>query len=399
MAIIPSSNPGSKAISIAGTQTCGSLNQSIEKELSATVPSFGPGTYPISINCTSVRTLLGVPSGAISFSCAYGKSSVAPFNILILTVGGGGGGGAIGGGGAGGYKVTTATGITSCTPYTVTVGCGGLNASAIPGVGYSAGYNGGDTTVISPSGTITAYGGGGGGSSSNCSSVWKTVANGYPGPGSGIGYGGGGIAQSTNSSSVCQPGGSGAFYGGGGSITGPGANPNGGAVGGGGAGASGGGTPGILHTPTSFTPGKGACGIMFADGNYYSGGGGNGQFSVNGVCVALLAPSHGAGGLGGGGTGFSISPIGGPATGTSGTNGTGGGGGGGHIGTPNIGSGGSGVVKFIYAGPAQKGTGGTVTNLSTLPGSPSIPAPSLASSLGPGPYWIHTFPGPGTFLA
>ena len=82
MPIIPSSNPGSKAISIAGTQTCGSYNQSIEKELS------GPGTASISMNCSPVRTLLGVPSGAISFSCAYGKSSF-PGKLIVLAMGGG----------------------------------------------------------------------------------------------------------------------------------------------------------------------------------------------------------------------------------------------------------------------------------------------------------------------
>jgi len=75
MAIIPASN-NPTAISLGCSATSGSFNESIEKELAPTTPSYNPsGTATISMNDPAVRTLLGVPSGQISFYCAYGKSN------------------------------------------------------------------------------------------------------------------------------------------------------------------------------------------------------------------------------------------------------------------------------------------------------------------------------------
>ena len=78
MAIIPASN-NPTAISLGCSATSGSLNESIEKELAPTTPNYNPsGTATISMNDSAVRTLLGVPSGQISFYCAYGKSNRTP---------------------------------------------------------------------------------------------------------------------------------------------------------------------------------------------------------------------------------------------------------------------------------------------------------------------------------
>lgn len=60
-------------ISLGGTTT----GQSIEIELG------GSGTSQISLNCSNVRSLLGVSSGQISMSSAYGKSSNFSFSQTI----------------------------------------------------------------------------------------------------------------------------------------------------------------------------------------------------------------------------------------------------------------------------------------------------------------------------
>ena len=56
-------------ISLAGNATTGGLNQSINIELGQSA------TATISLNDSNVRTLLAVPSGAISLNDAYGKSN------------------------------------------------------------------------------------------------------------------------------------------------------------------------------------------------------------------------------------------------------------------------------------------------------------------------------------
>lgn len=66
----------SGAISLAGT----TAGQSIELELG------GNGTTTISLNDANVRSLLGVASGAISLSNAYGKSSVRVPGGAVLVV-------------------------------------------------------------------------------------------------------------------------------------------------------------------------------------------------------------------------------------------------------------------------------------------------------------------------
>ena len=75
MALIPSSSSPA-AISLGGP--CGP--RSVEKELAPSVPQYNSsGTATISLNDPAVRTLLGVPSGTISLSSAYGKSNQFTF--------------------------------------------------------------------------------------------------------------------------------------------------------------------------------------------------------------------------------------------------------------------------------------------------------------------------------
>jgi hypothetical protein len=85
MAIIPSTN-NPTAISLGGSATSGSYNESIEVELAPTVPTYNTsGTNAISLNDPAVRTLAGVPSpgSQISFYCLYGKSNRVYHQICV----------------------------------------------------------------------------------------------------------------------------------------------------------------------------------------------------------------------------------------------------------------------------------------------------------------------------
>ena len=78
MALIPSSSSPA-AISLGGS--CGP--RSVEKELAPSFPQYNSsGTATISLNDSAVRTLLGVPSGTISLSSAYGKSNQFTFCLM-----------------------------------------------------------------------------------------------------------------------------------------------------------------------------------------------------------------------------------------------------------------------------------------------------------------------------
>ena len=388
MPIIPSSNPGSKAISLGGIQTCGSYNQSIEKELS------GPGTASISMNCCSVRSLLGVPSGAISFSNAYGKSSF-PGKMIVMVVGGGGGTApAGGGGGAGGYRVSYLCNVSGSTPFTVTIGSGGST-----GTGPVAGSPGSPTTIVGPPtyAVYTGYGGGAGGSYY----APPTIIQGLGYPGAGAGAGGGGYTC-FNPGPGSASGGLGNFPGGCALASCP---SHGVYVSGGGGGTTGGGYPGVFTnpSPSGASAANGGAGIQFLDGNAYGGGGGGTQASTTGTGIPnpyTFGRPYGVGGLGGGGTGLHYIPSGSSGTivrATSGTPGTGGGGGGG--GYPGLGGcGGPGAAVFIYSSPTQLATGGdTITNQPTLTFPQYYPAAGTTPRVGCGPYWIHKFTTPGTF--
>ena len=175
-------------ISLAGTATSGGLNESIEVELG------GSGSSTISLNDSSVRTLLVVPSGAIDLHTAYGKSSFTPFNqsftsgsgtvtvptgasgLTVYVVGGGGKGGdgwagvdpgGGGGGGSGGF---------SAIARAISSGDWGVTLSYIVGAGSSSGSEGGTS---SSSGSVAA------GSLIQSATGGFVGANGNPGGGTG----------------------------------------------------------------------------------------------------------------------------------------------------------------------------------------------------------------------
>jgi len=66
-------------ISLGGTATSGGLNQSVNVELGRS------GTASINMNEADVRTLAGVPSGAITMNNFYGKSNRAAISFVYST--------------------------------------------------------------------------------------------------------------------------------------------------------------------------------------------------------------------------------------------------------------------------------------------------------------------------
>jgi len=132
-------------------------------------------TATINLNESTVRTLAGVSSGAISLSNFYGKNyrSTQTFSIEFLLVAGGGGGGgkygsgsfitASGGGGGGGIQTSTQS-INGNRVITITVGDGGAAGTTVSPANPTRGGTGSNSS-ISGTGvtTVTANGGGGGG--------------------------------------------------------------------------------------------------------------------------------------------------------------------------------------------------------------------------------------------
>lgn len=230
----------------------------------------------------------------------------------LVVAGGGGtraGQQAAGGGGGGGVLSGTTTGRGI---FAVTVGAGGDNTG-------TATSQGGDSSLETPTGTVTAIGGGRG-----------SAANSGAG---GNGGSGGGGNSGVNSGNPVGLGGIGTvgqgFDGGVGNV---GTSITGNRAGGGGGGAA---QQGFNATPApTVTAGKGGNGVAWVNGAFYGGGGGGGDRGSAGA----------AGGLGGGGAGSAGDTI----DPTSGTNGLGGGAGGPGFGTTGGGLGGYGTVIIRY---------------------------------------------------
>ena len=209
---------------------------------------------------------------------AGGGGIVSDGTMTFAMFGGGGsGGGWGGGGGGGGGYVEEDEGFSKSTPYAFTIGAAG----ATPGPGPSTpelnhkGNDGGNTTLVTNSGTFTAYGGGGG------NSVPQGI-NGLGGPG---GSGGGGYNPSS------PPGG-----GLGNAVTGT-TNP---------AQASPP-QPKVLSRVQGYPGGDGAAGDgMFSGGGGANGAGSNASPSQGGngggaVTTTNFGPHNGTYGGGGGG--------------------------------------------------------------------------------------------------
>lgn len=168
------------------------------------VSGFTPPTAPLT-NITNTKLLLlastagtftddsstansGAPYtvtnvGGATYSAASPFSSLISVDYLVVGGGGAGGGWQGGGGGAGGLLTSTALALSPSTPYTVTVGAGGL-ATTYTGAGDTRGANGA-ASVLS---TLSAAGGGYGGAYGGGTAAWAN-------PNSGGSGGGGGFAS------------------------------------------------------------------------------------------------------------------------------------------------------------------------------------------------------------
>lgn len=290
----------SGAISLAGT----TAGQSIEIELG------GTGTTQISLNDTAVRTLAGVPSGAITMPTNfYGKSNRATISYTFTS-----------------STVNSSLNVSSIGGYvsgksdiTVTVNSGvylWANSTGNYGLSLSGGTSG-DTLKLVNNGYIMGQGGSG-----------SYPASGSPGgPALNIGTG---IGITINNAS---------YIGGGGGSGGT-------RIGGGGGGAGGGaGTIGFRGLAGGGGGSIGSSGGNGATGSCcvctFSGGGGGGR----------IMPGTGGGGGGGGGAGggggtyngcYGAGGSGGSSGGSSSTGGGGGGGYGASGGSSNLYGGGAG---------------------------------------------------------
>jgi hypothetical protein len=269
-------------ISLAGT----TVGQSIQIELG------GSGSTTISLNDTNVRTLAGVPSGAIVMPTNfYGKSNRAIINLTITTntqnyniyanrggtyVAGGSditltinSGIVVGSATTSTFALDTGTGWATGDTVAIVnngfiAGCsgaggvGGGNPGAIfpPGENGNPGSTGGvslvlrfNTTITNGSGFIYSGGGGGGGSSDGPDPERNPPRPGYPG-GNGAGFATlAGATTTAGGPSFLNPlrPGSGVGGGGLGVVGAPGAPAPGGTGGGGGGGGAAGGF-GVLRT-------------------------------------------------------------------------------------------------------------------------------------------------------
>jgi hypothetical protein len=264
-------------ISLGGTATTSGLNQSVNVELGRS------GTASINMNESAVRTLAGVPSGAISMSNFYGKSNRVTANITISAD-------------TSDYILNTAkvTGYSAGnTDVTLTINSGVTIVGSSTG-GYAFTVNNswaaGDTVRVINNGTILGRGGAGGRGGGNF--------NGY---GSGVSGSTGGPAllaqfavSITNNNRVSGGGGGGGGGGGNGACNF--------GCGGGGGGGIGNGSGSASSCNNGANPGN--------PGTLTAAGGGGGSLNCGG--------KFGSTGEGGNGGSFASS-------GSSGTNGTAGG--------------------------------------------------------------------------
>lgn len=273
----------SGAISLAGA----TAGQSIAVEL-------GLGTTTqISLNDTAVRTLAGVPSGAITMPTNfYGKSNRA---VISYTFTSSTANASLNVAGISGYRA-------GVSDITVTVNSGiylyATTNTSTYGLNLSGGTTG-DTVILVNNGYIAGKGGTGGFVASGAAggpalnvgigvniTINNTNASAY------IGGGGGGGGSGTSSSR--SPGGGG---GGGGGGTGGGgtSGPFGGSV----SGGSGGGAGATGSNGGLFTVCRGCC----AGACYMTGGGGGGRVFAGSGGSLVRAGSVGLGGGSGGGGG------------------------------------------------------------------------------------------------
>ncbi len=296
-------------ISLGGTATTGGLNQSINVELGRS------GTATINLNESAVRTLLAVPSGAISLSNAYGKSNRA---AVAYTISSNTANASINVASLSGYSAGT-------SDITITVNAGVYvysTSTGTPALTLSGGTTG-DTVTLVNNGFIMGQGGTGAGSPAN---------PGVGGPAISLGFNT--TINNTNASAYIGGGGGGGAggYAQGGGGAGGGAATGTGSGGGGGLGSSGGngspysysGTYGLYQAAGGGGGGRifpgtgGAGGGSGSYTNWYGRGGGAGGGGASGASVATGGAGGSANSAGGGPGGGGAGPYGGAGAGGGG---------------------------------------------------------------------------------
>ena len=282
-------------ISLGGNATTGGLNQSINVEL-----GLSP-TATVSLNQANVRTLLGVPSGAISLNDAYGKANQFAFTISSNQTN------------ANLRTLAVNAGWNQTTKVVATISGGvyiSSNSTGTPALNVNGSFPGGVELINN--GFIVGMGGAGGNGANGFStggtasagglalSVSSAItinnASGTIAGGGGGGGGGGGSFQNA----FCVSGGGG---GGGGGRSSNAANSAGGARGTGNGGSYDG-QPGNAGTVSSAGTGGAGATASLARGGTGGTGGGWGSTGSNGA--ASPGPScadRGNGGAGGSGGG------------------------------------------------------------------------------------------------
>ena len=272
-------------ISLGGTATSGGLNQSINVELGYS------GTAQISLNDSAVRTLLAVPSGAISLNNAYGKANAFTLTISANQTN------------ANLRTLAVNAGWNQTVKVNATINSGiyvSSNSTATPALTVSGSFPGGVT--LTNNGFIVGMGGAGGPGNTGAGSAGGlalsvstaiTIDNTNGTVAGGGGGGAGNNGQWTDGGEVPQTYTTGGGGGGGGRSSNA-ANSAGGAGGGGTNGNGASGNPGTVSA--AGTGGAGATGTQ----NGGTGGTGGGWGTSGSTGGASNQGAGGAGGSGGG---------------------------------------------------------------------------------------------------
>ena len=348
----------SSDISINGTRSLESLNGNIgvggniTAVGNAILALLGAGDYLFNGESSNA---LSDSTDAFTRGLAYNSGtgmytwSAAASSAEVLMVAGGGGGGKDmgGGGGGGGVIASSSVAFIPGASYLIGVGTGGLGSPMPNTSGEGGGHQwrvdatqGGNSTLVSASGTLTAVGGGYGGTG-----PWSHILKGQAGSG---GSGGGAAGYQASYSGRNGAGTAGQGY--------AGASGSGSHVSGGGGGAGGAGSTGRFNGSAAGGPGVQNC--ILGTCYYWGGGGGGASYSYTGGNGGIGGGGGGAVGVTTGGAGLNNGAAGGGGNvnsqtnrpgGNGGTNTGGGGGGGSHYNRNNKGGdGGSGVVAIKY---------------------------------------------------
>ena len=349
----------SSNISINGSRSLESLNGNISvggditAVGNAILALLGGGDYLFNGEASNALTnAADAFSKGLTFNSGTGMytwSAAASSAEVLIVAGGGGGGKDIGGGGGGGGVIASSSvAFTPGASYLVGVGAGGLGSPMPNTNGERGGHHwivngtqGGNSTLATASGTLTAIGGGYGGTGPwNQNPLYGQAGNG--------GSGGGASGYNAGYSGRNGAGTAGQGY--------AGASGSSHHVSGGGGGAGGPGSTGRFDGSAAGGPGVQNC--ILGTCYYWGGGGGGASYTYNGGNGGIGGGGGGAVGVTTGGAGFNNGAAGGGGNrnswaqrpgGNGGANTGGGGGGGSHYNANNKGGdGGSGMVAIKY---------------------------------------------------